>query len=68
MTHGGWKAPFKHSTESDLGITPQASETLPDNGFRQIPGVFARLDKAEALAYVSRLLDAVQLGGATSSS
>ena len=62
MTTGGWKSPFNHSTGSDLGITPQAPESHPDNGSRQIPAVFAGLDKAEALAYVSRLFDAAQAG------
>ena len=62
MTNGGWKSPFNHSTGSDLGITSQAPESHPDNGSRQIPAVFAGLDKAEALAYVSRLFDAAQAG------
>ena len=60
MTTGGWKSPFNHSTGSELGITPQAPESHPDNRSRQIPAVFAGLDKAEALAYVSRLFDAAQ--------
>ena len=62
MTTGGWKSPFNHSTGRDLGITPQAPESHPDNGSRQIPAVFAGLDKAEALAYVSRLFEAAQAG------
>ena len=62
MTEWGWKPPSNHSTGSDLGITPQAPESHPDNGSRQIPAVFVGLDKAEALAYVSRLFDAAQAG------
>ena len=62
MTTGGWKSPFNHSTGSELGITPQAPESHPDNRSRQIPAVFAGLDKAEALAYISRLFDAAQAG------
>ena len=62
MTAWGWKPPSNHSTGSDLGIAPQASESHPDNGSRQIPAVFVGLDKAEALAYVSRLFDAAQAG------
>ena len=64
MTDGGWKAPSNHSCRTDLGITPQAPETLPDNGSRQMPAVFAGLDKAEALAHVSRLFNATQAGAA----
>ncbi len=60
MTTGGWKSPFNHSTGSDLRIRPQAPETLPDNGSKQILAVFAGLDKADALAYVSRLFDDAQ--------
>ena len=56
MTAWGWKPPSNHSAGSDLGITPQASESHPDNESRQIPAVFAGLDKAEALAYVSRMI------------
>ena len=37
-------------------------ETHPDNGSRQIHAVFAELDKAEALAYVSRLFNAAKAG------
>ena len=62
MTAWGWKPPSNHSIGSDLGITPQAPESHPDNGSRQIPAVFAGLDKAEALSYVSRLFDAAQAG------
>ena len=62
MIQWGWKAPSNHSDGSNLGITPQAPESHPDNGSRQIPAVFAGLDKAEALAYVSRLFDAAQAG------
>ena len=58
----GLEGPLNNSSRSDLGITPQASESHPDNGSRQIPAVFAGLDKAEALAYVSRLFDAAQAG------
>ena len=62
MTAWGWKPPSNHSIESDLGITPQAPESHPGKGYRQIPAVFAGLDKAEALGYVSRLFDAAQAG------
>jgi len=62
MTHGGWKAPSNHSKARDLGITPQGKTSLSDKSSDKLPAIFAGLDKAEALAYVSRLFDAAQAG------
>jgi len=62
MTHGGWKATSNHSKARDLGITPQGKTSLSDKSSDKLPAIFAGLDKAEALAYVSRLFDAAQAG------
>ena len=63
MTHGGWKAP---STIPTTGISEIKTET-PDGLERKsarkpLPPVLDGMDKAEALAYVSRLFDASEAG------
>ena len=62
MTHGGWKAPSTHSKGTDLAITSEPEKSLSDKSSDKLPPVFAGLDKAEALAYVSRLFDAAAAG------
>ena len=62
MTHGGWKAPSTHSKGTDLAITSELENSLSDKSSDKLPPVFAGLDKAEALAYVSRLFDAAAAG------
>ena len=62
MTHGGWKAPSTHSKGMDLAITSEPEKSLSDKSSDKLPPVFAGLDKAEALAYISRLFDAAQAG------
>ena len=62
MTHGGWKAPSTHSKGTELAITSEPEKTLSDKSSDKLPPVFAGLDKAEALAYVSRLFDAAAAG------
>ena len=54
--------PSKQDKESNFGITPQVPKSHPDKPSRQIPAVFVGLDKAEALAYVSRMFDAAEAG------
>ena len=62
MIHGGWEAPSNHSSAGDLGITPDPRKSLPDKNPDKIPPVLSGMDKAEALAYVSRLFDAAMAG------
>ncbi len=62
MIHWGWKAPSNHSSAGDLGITPDPRKSLPDKNPDKIPLVLSGMDKAEALAYVSRLFDAATAG------
>ena len=46
----------------DLVITPEACKAVSDKSSDKLPAVFEGLDKAEALAYVSRLFDAAHAG------
>ena len=62
MTHGPWKGPSTHSKGKDLAITSEPEKSLSDKYSDKLPPVFAGLDKAEALAYVSRLFDAAAAG------
>ena len=62
MTHGLWKGPLTHSKGTDLVITSEPEKSLSDKSSNKLPPVFAWLDKAEALAYVSRLFDAAAAG------
>ena len=58
----GLEGPSNHSTARVNGITPlpkNRGDAIPD---ANIPPVLAGMDKAEALAYVSRLFDAAQAG------
>ena len=63
MTHGGWKAPSNIANTGSRQL-----ETACQNGLssksssKQFPAVLDGMDKAEALAYVSRLFDAAQAG------
>jgi len=63
MTHGGWKAPLINSTASDLGITTVAHKSDADKtADKPMPPVLVGMDKAEALAFVSRIFDAAPSG------
>ena len=63
MTRGGWKAPSNIANTGSRQL-----ETVCQNGLssksssKQLPAVLDGMDKAEALAYVSRLFDAAQAG------
>ena len=59
MTHGGWKAP---STIPQLSALRKAQKSGDKSSDPTNPGGLRGLDKAEALAYVSRLFDAAQAG------
>jgi hypothetical protein len=61
----GLEGPLQSIPESDLGIKPQGgSEPGRKSGRKPLPAVLDGMDKAEALAYVSRLFDAAQAGAA----
>ena len=62
MIRGGWKAPSKQSESGISSLTTEASDSLSSKSSSKIPPVLAGMDKAEALAYVSRLFDAAQAG------
>ena len=54
--------PSIDTAADDLAITPEASRSVSDKSSDKLPAVFVGLDKAEALAYVSRLFDAAHMG------
>jgi len=54
--------PLIVTAADDLVITPEASKAVSDKSSDKLPAVFVGLDKAEALAYVSRLFDAAHAG------
>ena len=53
---------FNHSTARDLAITSDARKGSVAKTVAKIPPVLSGMDKAEALAFVSRLFDAAQAG------
>ena len=63
MTHWGWKAPSNLSTtevtvvttEDDFGASSKISS-------KSLPPLLAGMDRAEAMAFVSRLFDSDQAG------
>jgi len=59
MTHGGWKAP---STIPTTWISEIKTEAPIGLACKPLPPVLDGMDKAEALAYVSRLFDAAEAG------
>ncbi len=62
MTHGAWKGPTKiASTEILPGTTEGNSESAVKSAVK-LPPVMAGMDRAEALAFVSRLYDSAQAG------
>ena len=59
------EAPLNHSTATDLGFKTEAQNGAIRKTVRKnLPPVLDGMDKAEALAYVSRLFDAAQAGAA----
>ena len=57
------EGPLNSIPESDLGIKPQGnSDRGRKSGRKPLPAVLDGMDKAEALAYVSRLFDAAEAG------
>ena len=50
------ESPLNSIPDSDLGIKPQGNSDLGrKSGRKPLPAVFDGMDKAEALAYVSRM-------------
>ena len=65
MTHGGWKAPSNIETTGISVVKTEAPDDLSSkSSSKRLPAVLDGMDKAEALAYVSRLFDAAQAGAA----
>ena len=61
----GVEAPLNFSTATDLGFETEAQKGVIRKTVRKnLPPVLDGMDKAEALAYVSRLFDAAQAGAA----
>ena len=59
------EAPLNYSTATDLGFETEAQNGAIRKTVRKnLPPVLDGMDKAEALAYVSRLFDAAQAGAA----
>ena len=59
------EAPLNYSTATDLGFKTEAQNGAIRKTVRKnLPPVLDGMDKAEALAYVSRLFDAAQAGAA----
>ena len=57
------EGPLNSIPESDLGIKPQGNSGRGrKSGRKPLPAVLDGMDKAEALAYVSRLFDAAEAG------
>ena len=54
--------PSTEDVAADLAVTSEASKSVFDKSSDKLPAVFAGLDKAEVLAYVSRLFDAAHAG------
>ena len=60
---GGWKAPSNTANTASRQIETACQSGLSSNSSsKQLPAVLDGMDKAEALAYVSRLFDAAQAG------
>lgn len=63
LTRGGWKAPSTIPTTGISEIKTEAPDGLARKSARKpLPPVLDGMDKAEALAYVSRLFDAAEAG------
>ena len=63
MTRGGWKAPNAIPATEISVIKTEPSEALSRKSARKpLPPVLDGMDKAEALAYISRLFDAAEAG------
>ena len=58
----GLEGPFNPSTASDQGITPQPQNRGVAKSVAKLPAAFQGLDKAAALAFVSRLFDDAAAG------
>ena len=62
MTHGAWKGPSNTAkTQVSLVTTEGDSESVVTSVVK-LPPVMAGMDRAEALAFVSRLYDSAQAG------
>ena len=62
MTHGPWKGPSNISTTGISAVTTEGRSQALDKSVDKLPPVMAGMDRAEALAFVSRLYDSAQAG------
>jgi len=62
MTHGPWKGPSNISTTGISTVTTEGDSWSAVKSAVKLPPVMAVMDRAEALAFVSRLYDSAQAG------
>ena len=62
MTHGPWKGPSNISTTGISTVTTEGDSGSAVKSAVKLPPVMAGMDRAEALAFVSRLYDSAQAG------
>jgi len=62
MTHRPWKGPSNISTTGISAVTTEGRFQALDKSVDKLPPVMAGMDRAEALAFVSRLYDSAQAG------
>ena len=62
MTHGPWKGPSNISTTGISTVTTEGDSKCAVKSAVKLPPVMAGMDRAEALAFVSRLYDSAQAG------
>ena len=62
MTHGPWKGPSTSLNTGISTVTTEGRSQALDKSVDKLPPVMAGMDRAEALAFVSRLYDSAQAG------
>ena len=62
MTHGPWKGPSTIPNTGISTVTTEGRSQALDKSVDKLPPVMAGMDRAEALAFVSRLYDSAQAG------
>ena len=62
MTHGPWKGPSTIPNTGISTVTTEGRSQALDKSVDKLPPVLAGMDRAEALAFVSRLYDSAQAG------
>jgi len=62
VTHGAWKGPTNTASTEILPVTTEGNSESAVKSAVKLPPVMAGMDRAEALAFVSRLYDSAQAG------